>query len=151
MAGQHVQTEGQKLQAVIGLGNPGRGYSRTRHNVGYWVVDALARKLGSQPKTRSAVSCAVSESYWDEAGPVVLAKPLTYMNESGKAVKGMISHYKLEPDQFTVVYDDLNLPLGTLRLRAKGSAGGHNGIKSIIETLGTDQFQRVRVGLGGPS
>lgn len=146
-----MHDEGSRLQVVIGLGNPGKQYAQTRHNVGYWVIDAIAQEMPTKSSDRSLASCVVTEGVWNEAGPVVLAKPATYMNQSGRAVGALISRYDLQPDQFTVVYDDLNLPLGALRLRCKGSAGGHNGVKSIIETLGTDQFQRVRIGLGGPT
>ena len=137
------------MKLVVGLGNPGREYRETRHNVGFMVVDEIARRHGLQwGMAPSQVPDAfVTKKYGTD--PLLLAKPLTYMNLSGPAVVGLLQFYKIElPDVFVIV-DDVNLELGRLRARAAGSAGGHNGLKSIIGALGNQEFARVRVGVGG--
>lgn len=129
---------------VFGLGNPGPGYVTTRHNTGWWVLDALARELGvkkTSAKSRGQVD------YVTLAGlDAALIKPTTFMNRSGQCVLPWVREHS--DARFTVVYDDIAIPAGTLRLREKGSAGGHKGMKSIIEMLGTDEFDRLRVGVG---
>ncbi len=136
------------MKAIIGLGNPGRRYAGTRHNVGFEVIDKVAKKLGVAVRRRlHQVLYGVGEMYGE---PVVLIKPMTFMNNSGIAVRQAIRHWDLKPEEILVVCDDINLPLGKLRIRPKGSSGGHNGLKSIIEHLGTDQFPRLRVGVGQP-
>lgn len=133
---------------IVGLGNPGREYSRSRHNVGFMVVDELARKWGLKYAHRwSDAQVAVGRA---GAHGVSLAKPQTYMNLSGDSVKGLMHRFRLEPDALIVVYDDLDLPLGRIRLRERGSAGGHRGVQSIIDRLGSPDFARVRVGIGRP-
>ncbi len=131
---------------IIGLGNPGREYAATRHNVGFLVVDELARRTGvggSHRRFRSEV--AEGRAAW---GKVVLVKPQTYMNDSGQAAREIVQWYRQPLDALLIVVDDLDLPFGQLRLRASGSAGGHNGLKSIAAQLGTDAVPRLRVGIG---
>ena len=130
---------------IVGLGNPGKQYEQTRHNVGFMVLDRLAAASGatfqSAPKWQSQLA-KIPES------GTLLFKPQTFMNLSGRAVQQILSFHKWTPEQMLVVYDDVALPLGTLRFREKGSAGGHNGIKSIIQHLGTDAFPRLKLGIG---
>jgi PTH1 family peptidyl-tRNA hydrolase len=135
------------MRLVVGLGNPGRRYRGTRHNVGFEVVERLARRWGT--RFRAEGLAEVAEASF--AGtPVLLAKPLTYMNRSGAAVREIVSRWRLSPSDVVVVYDDMDLPLGTLRVRARGSAGGHHGMASVLEALGTSEVARVRVGIGRP-
>jgi len=138
---------------IIGLGNPGPRYERNRHNVGFMVVDRLAERYGITVgrKRPHALIGEGNASLDGGSTRVVLAKPRTYMNESGEAVVRLAQGSGAPKDRMVVVYDDLDLPLGKLRVRAKGSAGGHNGIKSIVGRLGTDAFPRIRVGIGRPS
>jgi PTH1 family peptidyl-tRNA hydrolase len=130
---------------IIGLGNPGKQYEQTRHNVGFMVLDRLAAASGavfqSVPKWQSHLAKIPGDG-------TALFKPQTFMNLSGRAVQQILSFHKWLPEQMLVVYDDVALPLGTLRFREKGSAGGHNGIKSIIQHLGTDAFPRLKLGIG---
>lgn len=132
---------------IAGLGNPGRKYQKNRHNIGFMAVDRLAGAHGislSRVEQRAVVGSG------HVAGrPVILAKPQTYMNKSGNAVGPLAKYYKIDPADVLVIYDDLDLPLGTLRLREQGGAGGHNGMKSIINHLGND-FPRLRLGIGRP-
>lgn len=133
---------------IVGLGNPGRDYEQTRHNVGFMVVDELARRagIGLTKKERKAL---VGDGTL--AGKsVILAKPQTYMNLSGEAVRALLDFYQIPVERFIVVHDDIDLPLGTLRLRKSGSAGGQNGVRSLIQHLGTQDFARVRFGVGRP-
>jgi peptidyl-tRNA hydrolase, PTH1 family len=146
------------LKAIFGLGNPGPRYAGTRHNVGFAVVDELARRAAIAFESAPADALVAK---WrrsgagaptvDRAGDVVLlVKPLTFMNESGQAVGELVRYFKIEIADLLVVVDEVQLPLGKLRARARGSAGGHNGLKSIIAHLG-DEFPRLRVGVGrGP-
>ncbi len=133
------------MKIVVGLGNPGAKYTGTRHNVGFEVIDYL---IGSgYPK--AAFQSEVVEM--TEAGEkVLLVKPQTFMNLSGRAVRAILDFYKLTPAELLVVCDDFNLPLGKLRLRAKGSHGGQNGLRNIQEQLGTDEYPRLRIGVGQP-
>ncbi len=131
---------------VIGLGNPGQRYANTRHNAGFFVVDELARRLGA-PESRKRFKGEVSEARRG-GGKFILVQPQTYMNESGVTVREAIQWYKPDLSQVLIVVDDLDIPFGELRLRQRGSAGGHNGLKSIIGTLGTQDFARLRVGIG---
>ncbi len=132
---------------IVGLGNPGRKYANTRHNIGFLVADACAASLGARfapdKRRRGEVAGSASDGVW-------LLKPQTFMNLSGESVGAMARFLKVEPAEVLVVLDDLDLPWGTLRLRPKGSAGGHNGLKSIIAHLGTDAFPRLRIGVGRP-
>ena len=135
------------MKVIVGLGNPGREYSATRHNVGFMVVDELARRWGVSDWRRRH-EAEVAE--YRGAGAVLLVKPQTYMNLSGRAVGEIARWYKLAAEDIIVVFDDLDLPVGRLRLRMKGSSGGHRGIESILAHLGADTFARVRVGIGRP-
>ena len=134
---------GPAVRMVVGLGNPGPEYAHTRHNVGFDVVDRLASSAGVSWTTQKKLEASVARH-----DQVLLVKPLTFMNLSGRAVQRVGSFHKIPPTEMLVVYDDADLPLGTLRLRHGGSAGGHNGIKSLIATLGTDSFPRLKFGIG---
>ncbi|MBQ2991508.1 MAG: aminoacyl-tRNA hydrolase [Clostridia bacterium] len=134
------------MHIVIGLGNPGREYHRTRHNVGFDVIDVLSEKLGIQ-MTKIAMHGLIGEGFVG-GEKVVLVKPQTYMNLSGQCVTEIVSWYKPELSDVMVIFDDIDLPLGKLRLRRDGSAGTHNGMRSIIGLLGRQDFPRLRVGVG---
>ena len=134
--------------AVVGLGNPGGGYARTRHNVGFRCVDRYADAKGVR-FTRTA--CQARIAVFEEHGTrVVLAKPRTFMNLSGKSAQALVHSLRIPVERLLVVYDDVDLPLGRLRVRASGGPGGHNGVRSIIECLNSDRFPRVRGGVGRP-
>lgn len=131
---------------IVGLGNPGREYDRTRHNVGFRVTDALAKQLHIKI---DRLKCKALTRFVDYEGlRVLLVQPQTFMNLSGAAVSALATYYKVPPERILVIFDDISLPVGRVRVRRDGSAGGHNGMKSIIQSLGTDQFPRVRVGVG---
>ncbi len=133
------------MQVIVGLGNPGSEYEGTRHNIGFAVVDALAKKLDlTFHPGRGEYLLASSKRYEEE---IVLVKPLTYMNNSGMAVKEIVERYDVLLEQLLVIVDDFHLPLGSLRLRLKGSDGGHNGLASIIYQLESDAFPRLRCGI----
>ena len=135
----------ETIKIIVGLGNPGREYAETRHNVGFMVVDRLAARFGAVWKADKARKAELA------AGPgVLLVKPQTYMNASGESVGPLMRYFKFTPGQVFVVYDDISFPVGAMRLRAGGSAGGHNGMKSLIAHLGTEKFPRLRVGIGVP-
>ncbi|MCD7857447.1 MAG: aminoacyl-tRNA hydrolase [Clostridiales bacterium] len=131
---------------LVFLGNPGLQYDNTRHNAGFRTADALAAKTGVQIK-RSKFEALVGELEYGGV-PVLAMKPQTFMNNSGNAVYAAANFYKIDPSHIIVVCDDVSLPVGKLRLRKKGSAGGHNGLKDIILQLGTQEFPRVRIGVG---
>jgi PTH1 family peptidyl-tRNA hydrolase len=134
------------MKLIVGLGNPGAQYERTRHNVGWQVLDAFARKFRIEISRHE--KNALTGTGRAGGGSVMLAKPLTYMNLSGDAVKLLINGYLDSPGDMIVVYDDIDLPLGRLRIRPNGSAGTHNGMRSIISTIQSEQFPRLRVGIG---
>jgi len=135
------------MKLVVGLGNPGSEYRDTRHNVGFLVADELARRWRLPDAWREKFAALhIRTTVGDEA--VIVAKPLTFMNLSGQAVAGLAAFYQIDPVDVLVVADDVALPLGRLRARPEGGAGGHNGLKSIIQHLGTQAFPRVRVGVG---
>jgi peptidyl-tRNA hydrolase, PTH1 family len=131
------------IRLVAGLGNPGPEYAATRHNIGFMVVDQLAARFGSVWE-RSAKWDALSA----KCGAVLLVKPLSFMNRTGYPLLSVAQFYKIVPQQFLIVLDDLALPLGRLRLRARGGSGGHNGLESIIVQFGTEDIPRLRVGIG---
>lgn len=131
------------LRLIVGLGNPGEQYVNTRHNAGFMALDLLASKMGASWKKDRTHRAVVTGS-----GGFMLAKPQTFMNDSGECVGALSRYFKIAPSELLVVYDDIALPLGVLRLREGGSAGGHNGMKSIIAHLGTDRFPRLRIGIG---
>jgi len=134
------------VKLVVGLGNPGKDYRGTRHNVGFEVVDLLARR---QALTFETAPAEAVQARWRRPDETVwLAKPLTFMNLSGGAVAGLARFYKIEVPDLIVVTDDVNLPLGRLRARASGSEGGHNGLRSVAEVLGTTDYPRLRIGVG---
>ena len=137
------------MKLVVGLGNPGLQYEHTRHNVGFHVVDKLAQKQGWKWTERRARAVLASGTLGSEK--VVLVKPLTYMNLSGESVGELMRWYKLRPEDVLVVCDDLDLPVGKVRLRTKGSAGGQKGLDNIIHHLHTNEFPRLRVGIGRPT
>jgi len=133
---------------VVGLGNPGRRYRGTRHNVGWEVVDRLSARW-DLPVSREEEEALVGRG--EIAGQeVLLAKPLTYMNRSGEAVRGLVRRYGVQPQEVLVIYDDVDLPVGAIRIRPRGSSGGHHGMASVLEALGTSEIPRVRVGIGRP-
>lgn len=135
------------MKVIVGLGNPGKTYERTRHNAGFDVVDELARRGGAvfRRSWLSSVRTARAELGGEE---VLLVKPQTYMNRSGQAVAPLLKKRGLTPGDLVVVYDDIELDVGRLRVRPKGGAGGHKGVRSVIDLLGTEDFARVRVGIG---
>ncbi|MFC1935538.1 aminoacyl-tRNA hydrolase [Chloroflexota bacterium] len=134
------------MMVVLGLGNPGRAYARSRHNVGFWCVNSLAREHAIRLEQRRRHAVLGKGSIMGEE--VVLAKPRTYMNRSGVAARYLLDRYRLAPAALLVVHDDMDLPVGKLRIRTQGSSAGHNGIESIITELGTQQFPRLRIGIG---
>ncbi|WP_144513544.1 aminoacyl-tRNA hydrolase [Bacillus sp. FJAT-22090] len=136
------------MKIIVGLGNPGKQYDATRHNIGFHVIDELANRL-SVPLTQSKFNGMYGITYVGTE-KVMLLKPLTYMNLSGECIVPMMDYFEVEDEDIVVIYDDLDLQVGKLRLRQKGSAGGHNGIKSIIQHLGTQEFNRIRIGIDRP-
>ena len=134
------------IRCIVGLGNPGVNYENTRHNIGFRVVDALAEDA----------ACTWKKHWWQnywfsqfgEPYKIICAKPATYMNISGKAVSSIVKKYKLSLDELLIVYDDVHLPPGNLRFRMRGSSGGHNGLSSVINWLGTEEIPRLRLGIG---
>jgi PTH1 family peptidyl-tRNA hydrolase len=133
---------------IIGLGNPGRGYRRNRHNVGFQILDALAEDLAVR-FTRVQANALVTDARL-EGVRLILAKPQTYMNNAGQSVSSLARFFRLPPEQILAVHDDLDLPLGALRLRPGGGSGGHRGLGSIVEHLGLAEFPRLRFGIGRP-
>ncbi|MBS4750884.1 aminoacyl-tRNA hydrolase [Carnobacteriaceae bacterium zg-ZUI78] len=133
---------------IIGLGNPGREYEGTKHNIGFMVLDKWAEtERVTFHKTKHK---ALFTELFINGEKVILVKPQTYMNLSGQAVKPLMDYFQLDVEDIVVIYDDMDLPIGKIRLRQKGSAGGHNGIKSLISSLQTQEFNRVKVGIGRP-
>jgi peptidyl-tRNA hydrolase, PTH1 family len=138
--------EKKHMKIIVGLGNPGGQYTDTRHNIGYMIVEHLSHEIGS------------SSFVWEQddkhkvmagkIGEVLLVKPLTYMNNSGFAVKGLMDYYKLKATDVWVIHDDIDLPLGKIRIRQKGGTAGHNGVTSILNSLKSDEFVRFRMGIG---
>lgn len=131
---------------IVGLGNPGPDYEATRHNAGFLVADAVARKAGLAFEDGRGPFVIAAGSY--RGTPLAVAKPVDFMNRSGTAVKKLLGQLGLEPDDLLIVYDDLALDLGQIRLRAKGSAGGHNGVQDVIDKLNSANFPRLRIGIG---
>lgn len=137
------------VQLIAGLGNPGSKYEATRHNVGFWFVDQLARSKGAsfhQEKKFHGDACSLTL----DGNNVWLLKPMTYMNNSGQAVRALAQFYKIPAEAILVVHDELDIPPGALRLKQDGGHGGHNGLRDIISQLGSKAFQRLRVGIGHP-
>ncbi|PAD03430.1 aminoacyl-tRNA hydrolase [Bacillus velezensis] len=136
------------MLVIAGLGNPGRTYENTRHNVGFMAIDELSKEWNIElNKTKFNGLYGMG---FVSGKKVLLVKPLTYMNLSGECLRPLLDYYDADHEDLKVIYDDLDLPTGKIRLRTKGSAGGHNGIKSLIQHLGTPEFDRVRIGIGRP-
>lgn len=138
-----MQPAVQRVRLIVGLGNPGREYDRTRHNIGFAVLDRLAAdwKLNWERAQKWG-------AYWAKAPDALLLKPMTYMNRSGEPFAALSQFYKVDPAEALIVLDDLALPLGRLRIRLEGSSGGHNGLESILMRAGTDKVPRLRIGIG---
>lgn len=136
------------MKLVVGLGNPGKQYEKTKHNIGFMVVDAIADSVPHTPwrEEQWAEVCSITVA----GEKVLLVKPQTFMNVSGESVGPLMRYYKIDPSDVYCIYDDMDLPVGKLRIRPNGSSGGHNGIKSLISHLGTENFPRFRVGIGRP-
>jgi PTH1 family peptidyl-tRNA hydrolase len=138
-----VAVESKRIRMVVGLGNPGAEYERTRHNIGFAVLDRLAADAGATWERN-----AKWEALWTKSDQILLLKPQTFMNHSGYAVSAIAQFYKIEAEECLVVLDDIALELGRLRIRLKGSSGGQNGLESVLMHFGTDQVPRLRVGIG---
>lgn len=134
------------MKIIVGLGNPGREYAATRHNLGFMVVDEIARRH-SVTERRNRFRAELSEVFID-GEKTILVKPQTYMNLSGSSVREVVAWYKVPLQDLLVVVDDIELPFGSIRMRAKGGSGGHNGLKSVIADVGTEDFARLRIGIG---
>jgi PTH1 family peptidyl-tRNA hydrolase len=145
-AGQRASCDMAEVRMIVGLGNPGTEYAGTRHNVGFDVIDSLAAQLGIEVKKKK-FGAMFGQGEFDGIG-LMLLKPQEYMNRSGQAVATAAGFYKLERENIVVVTDDMALEPGRIRFRKKGSSGGHNGLKDIISRLGTDEFARLRIGIG---
>jgi PTH1 family peptidyl-tRNA hydrolase len=143
------EVRASETRLLVGLGNVGAKYVRTRHNLGFEVVDELAGRWDAT-NPRSRFDARLQEVTSDDAR-VVLAAPTTMMNNSGFAVAQLANWYKLSPTDILIIYDELDLPFGTLKLRSSGGAGGHNGVRSVISQLGTQEFHRLRIGVGRPT
>lgn len=142
------ESSGTRMKLIVGLGNPGREYELTRHNIGFMAIDELAKRWNislNEQKFKGVFGAG-----FVNGEKVILLKPLTYMNLSGESIRPLMDYYKIDVENFVVMYDDLDIPVGKLRLRMKGSAGGHNGVKSTISHLGTQEFQRIRMGIDRP-
>ena len=135
------------MYIIAGLGNPGKQYENTKHNVGFLTIDVLAEKLGI--RVSKIKHKALTGEGFISGEKVILVKPQTYMNSSGESIREILSFYKADPERLVVIYDDIDLPMGSLRIRKKGSAGTHNGMKSIIYQIVSEDFPRVRIGIGG--
>lgn len=138
------------MKLIVGLGNPGKQYENTRHNMGYLAVDAFA-EMASADFDREGfkgVYSIVKNPAFSET--IILLKPTTFMNLSGESVRAMMDYYRIDIEDLIVIYDDMDLPEGKIRLREAGSAGSHNGMKNIVQHLGSDQFKRIRIGIGEP-
>lgn len=134
------------MKLIVGLGNPGAQYANTRHNVGFEVIDILAEHIGSFGESKEAKALVHKVNYKGEK--LLLVKPQTYMNLSGVSVRALVDYYKIDLEKdLLIVYDDIDLPIGSIRVRSEGSAGGHNGMKNIVQYLGTTKIPRVRIGI----
>ena len=133
------------MKLIVGLGNPGKEYEKTRHNTGFMILDQFAKDMGMKFSTKMNGMYAKGKI---DGESFILLKPLSYMNLSGIVVKQYVDYYKVKPSDILVIHDDLDLELGKVRIRSKGSSGGHNGIKNIIVHLNSEEFKRIRVGIG---
>ena len=145
---RHTEEPDRSMKVIVGLGNPGDRYRNTRHNVGFHCIDLLARRWGIDVKERRA-KVVLGRGRFQER-EVVLAKPRTFMNRSGEAINYLVARFGVKPADIVVIYDEMDLPVGRIRIRPGGSPAGHNGIRSIIGELHTQNFPRVRVGIGQP-
>ena len=136
------------MDLIAGLGNPGRTYAGTRHNIGFTVIKALSRKICVRSVSRRFLSRSTLAE--KDGKELILLRPLTYMNLSGKSVKAWVDHYQIDPDRLLIIHDDLDQPFGRIKLAKQGGAGGHRGIQSIIDHLGSNAFSRVKIGIGRP-
>lgn len=136
------------MKLLVGLGNPGRQYAETRHNVGWMVLDAMAGQLGVRFRSSWRRPVLLAKGSLEGVGAITMVKPTTFMNRSGDVLPALMRPAGVKPEDMIVVVDDISLPLGKLRIRAGGSAGGHNGLRSIIDRLGTEKFMRIRIGIG---
>lgn len=137
------------MKIIVGLGNPGPKYAETRHNIGFKILDQLSQDL-SLPKQERKAKCILNIGTYNDID-VVLVKPRTFINNSGIAIKYIMDRFKVTKEDILIIYDDVALPVGKIRIRENGSSGGHNGIKSIIDALQTSIFQRLRIGVGSPN
>src|SRR3989339_928868 len=135
------------MKLLVGLGNPGKEYEKTRHNMGGRVLDALKLDFHLEKKFQAEIYVKTGRDLSPTDKPFILCKPQTFMNNSGMAVRAVADYYKISPSDIIVIHDDKDLPLGTIRLRKKGSSGGHNGVQSIIDHLGTSSFTRLKIGV----
>lgn len=135
---------------IVGLGNPGPEYEETKHNVGFWLIDSFAQRHGVRLSEKKGEARLGRGRLAAPSGEIefILVKPQTFMNRSGRSVQSLLHSFSISPSEMIVVYDDLDLPCGRMRIRTKGGAGGHRGILSIIDTTGTDEFLRLRIGIG---
>lgn len=138
------------MKVIVGLGNPGKKYTNTRHNVGFMFVDEIAKKLSLSFRLDKAKKAEIAESNL-EGEKILLVKPQTFMNLSGDAVIAILQFYKLEVEDLLIIYDDMDLDVGRIKIKPAGSSGGHNGIDSIINRLGTSQIKRIRIGISKPA
>jgi len=145
----NVDNERKLPFLIVGLGNPGAEFSHNRHNVGFMLLDCLADRLGESFSRLESNSLLTKAKYQDKR--LLLAKPQTFMNLSGQAVSRLVKYYKIPLESLLIIYDDVDLPLESIRIRPNGGAGGHKGVASIIERLGTNEFPRLRLGIGRPS
>ena len=138
---KYIGKEGDGMKMIVGLGNPGKQYERTRHNSGFMAIDKVAEKLNLNIDKKEFAALTAKNNQ------VILVKPQTYMNNSGEAVSQIMKYYHIDINDLLIIYDDLDLKYGQLRLRLKGSSGGHNGIKSIINYIHSENFKRIRIGI----
>lgn len=138
---KYIGKEGDGMKMIVGLGNPGKQYERTRHNSGFMAIDKVAEKLNLNIDKKEFAALTAKNNQ------VILVKPQTYMNNSGEAVSQIMKYYHVDINDLLIIYDDLDLKYGQLRLRLKGSSGGHNGIKSIINYIHSENFKRIRIGI----
>jgi len=136
------------LKVIVGLGNPGVRYRKTRHNLGFWILDALAAEAGISWKRKRKLMAWLGHGEWKNER-LIIVKPTTYVNASGRAVRAVMDYYGVQLRDLLVVVDDVNLRVGMIRIRPRGGSGGHHGLESVIRSLGTTDFARIRVGIGG--
>jgi peptidyl-tRNA hydrolase, PTH1 family len=148
LASKQLPTQLVIPQLIVGLGNPETKYDKTRHNIGFEAVDAIAQAWQLSWQQNRRFQGLFAEGNAPNGTKIRLLKPLTYMNRSGQSVQSVVDWYKISPQSILTIYDDMDLPLGRIRMRLSGSAGGHNGMKSIISHLGSDKFPRLRIGIG---